>query len=211
MTRQRASPQNIALVTADAALRDALTGPMREHGVVCLPVTADSHDERAALEQLRQEVTALHGAVVTGLLDDSRPILDVPPREWTQMVEACLWSAIRWITACCEAIEPPGSVVALTALPGLTGVSGRVAVGAVEEGVRAFVRSAARRWGTDGIRVNSVVMPSVLALEEPPVIWPEPVEAPRTWNDVAASLAVLLGPNTQGWTGLTMPIGGEWL
>ncbi len=57
--------------------------------------------------------------------------------------------------------QKSGSVLALSSHAGLAGRSGGAAYAMAQSGLLALVKSAAREWGSIGIRVNAVVPPFV--------------------------------------------------
>ncbi|MHC8320430.1 SDR family oxidoreductase [Pseudomonas sp. GB2N2] len=115
----------------------------------------------------------------------------------------------------------PGSVVVLGANLSLTGSAGLTAFSAFSEGQRGLMKSAARQWGSKGIRVNWVGVDSVTLappLQDAPIplspeMGPPPPAmgyVPTLDNGVAESIAMLV--SASALTGVSLPVdGGLWM
>ena len=90
---------------------------------------------------------------------DGRPetsFASMPEDEWDRRAERPLRAALWSLQA---AHHHRASVVVVVATVGLEGAAGFVALASAAEGIRVLAKSAARRWGRDGMMVNVVAVP----------------------------------------------------
>lgn len=83
---------------------------------------------------------------------DLRAVLDVNLKACALLFKALARQFIK---------QKSGSVVVLSSHAALAGRSGGTAYAMAESGLLALVKSAAREWGTQGVRVNAVLPPFV--------------------------------------------------
>jgi 3-oxoacyl-[acyl-carrier protein] reductase len=180
-------------------------------------VAVDAVDDRAA------GVAALEGigdvsAVVHVCADDAAlaagPLASLHAAEWDTGAERVLWRVLTTLQAAHDAFarHGGGQVVVITATAGVSGAASSVPLVAAVEGARAMAKSAARQWGTLGIRVNCVAVP--LELLAPThagltsFLPPAAITRDDPVDDVAAAVEFLCGPGAQGITGASLLVDG---
>ena len=101
---------------------------------------------------------------ITGLVNNAGVRRDcllaaLPDPGWDEMIDANLGGTFR----CCRALIPrmlgrrSGSIVNVSSLTAVHGISGQAAYGAAKAGILGLTRSLAREVGSRGIRVNAVI------------------------------------------------------
>lgn len=165
---------------------------------------------------------ALVLAVGNSLNRESRPLASLSVDQWKS---ACL-DPLRTTRHCLQGAwrtlaGRPASIVLIGPNISLTGAPGLVALSALSEGQRGLMKSAARQWGTQGIRLNWLgvdarVFAGELAAAElaqsPEMGTPAPAlgSAPDLSSGVAHSVAMLIGAHAL--TGASIPVdGGFWM
>ena len=184
---------------------------------------------RAALETAFQDAAATLGGidlVVHAALPEaslrSRSLGEMEDEDWQAACETALDASFH----CLQAAHPllaasAGMLVQIGPSLALLGASGLVALTTAAEAQRGLAKSAARQWGSDGIRV---VWISVAADQLSPLLaaadLPKKSEAipiplgarPTLEGDVTAMIASLAGEAGARVTGLTLNLdGGEWM
>jgi NAD(P)-dependent dehydrogenase (short-subunit alcohol dehydrogenase family) len=98
------------------------------------------------------------------------------------------------------------------------GASGLVPWATVAEGQRSLAKAAARAWGREGIRVNSVAVPAGLlapattGLDRPGQPPPSLSEIPDLPGPVASVVASFVSGPWSAVTGATLAVdGGVWM
>jgi len=140
----------------------------------------------------------------------------LPDAAWDELLDANLGGVFR----CCRAVVPrmlcrrAGSIVNVSSLTAVRGVSGQAAYGAAKAGILGLTRCLAREVGSRGIRVNAVV-PGFVPTEMVADAAPEKVSALRaaevlsggvTTVSVADAVAFLLSDRAASITGQTLVI-----
>lgn len=87
----------------------------------------------------------------------------MPEDEWDRRAERPIRAALWCLQA---AHHHRASVVVVVATVGMEGAAGLVALASAAEGIRVLAKSAARRWGREGISVNIVAVPPHLLATE---------------------------------------------
>lgn len=208
---------SVSLVT-DAVHADTLNA-------VCESEFSSQSGLALALRQAVQQLGEVD-AVVVGLTPPAslvaRPITSMSSEDWQsacvtplRLARHCLQEAFALFAGL------PGIVVVLGANLSLTGSAGLTAFCAFSEGQRALMKSAARQWGSRGVRVNWVGVDSVTfvpSLQDVPIpLSPEmgpPPSAlgyvPTLDKGVAESIAMLVAASAV--TGVSLPVdGGLWM
>ena len=141
------------------------------------------------------------------------------PEEWTEAVQKNLTTSFGIVRAAVQPMRSTGgSIVLVSTAAAAIGLPNHEAIAAVKGGVDALVRSAAATYGPSGIRVNAVAP----GLVETPLTRritsnEKARESSRSMHalgrlgrpeDVAASIAWLLGDEASWVTGQTVGVDG---
>ncbi|MNF22416.1 3-oxoacyl-[acyl-carrier-protein] reductase FabG [compost metagenome] len=203
---------------------------IRALGAECLSLNlASDFTDLATIESAFARVrTALGGidalvlAVGNAQSRQAQPLAAQSAEQWRA---ACL-DPLRTSRHCLQAAwrvlaGHPASIVLLGPNLSLTGAPGLVALSVLSEGQRGLMKSAARQWGGQGIRLNwlgvaSTVFAAELAdarLPQSPEMGPPPPAlgaAPEVDGGVVRSIAMLIG--SKDITGASIPVdGGLWM
>ena len=176
--------------------------------------------DRARPGNLIVEVEELVGPL-TGLVNNAGVRRDcllaaLPDPGWDEMIDANLGGTFR----CCRAVIPrmlgrrAGSIVNVSSLTAVHGLSGQAAYGAAKAGILGMTRSLAREVGSRGIRVNAVIpgfVPTEMVADLPPakvaaLRAAEALPAGVTTDGVAATVVFLLSDRSAGITGQSLVI-----
>jgi len=236
-----AKTNRILVVAAGFEGIDSLkSGLLKQSAHVCLVTDAQGVDSpdtffgadfssRASLAQALGQAVARLGrvdAVVLALTPAAaliaRPITSMSVEDWRKacleplrLARHCLQESFRLFdggTGCIVVLGPNFS---------FTGSAGLTALSTVSEGLRGLMKSAARQWGGQGIRLNWVGVDSVVlapALSDAPIplspeMGPPPPAlgaAPALTEGVAETIAMLV--DATALTGVSLPVdGGVWM
>jgi NAD(P)-dependent dehydrogenase (short-subunit alcohol dehydrogenase family) len=146
-------------VGSDAWARSTADG-LADRGwtVECVAAATTVESSIAALTAARSRI----GRPTLVVHVPSRPVVagrfvDLGPLEWDELCEAPLRAALFTAIATHRMFAADsGRLVFLLPLADLAGRDGSAAFGAALEGIRGLAKSAARRWGRDGVTVNCV-------------------------------------------------------
>ena len=169
---------------------------------------------RAALAAAGATLGALDGAPIDLVVhvaagpDHPRPLVEVDEEAWAAAAEL----PVRALLATLQAAHPglraaDGRLVVVVPAVALEGAAGLVAEATGWEAVRLLAKSAARRWGQQGITVNVVAT----RLREPPDATRTAPSLARTgWDDGAVAAMVLLAASDEAahLTGATLQADG---
>jgi 3-oxoacyl-[acyl-carrier protein] reductase len=119
----------------------------------------------AAIEAFGQLDAFVHNANVTGAR--ARSVEDIGDDDWTMPVLV----GLRPIFASARAVLPAlaksrGSMIVLTSQAGIDGTTILPVYSAVKGAQRALVKSLAREWGPQGVRVNAVAPSAMTPAQE---------------------------------------------
>ncbi|MBS1882819.1 MAG: SDR family oxidoreductase [Actinobacteria bacterium] len=113
----------------------------------------------AAATELGSLDAVVHVAGVAGGPVD-RLLVDTDEDGWDADAEAPIREALYVMQGAHAAFDGGGgSIVAVLPMIAITGAAGLVPFAAAAEGIRQLVKSAARDWGDEGVRVNCVALP----------------------------------------------------
>jgi NAD(P)-dependent dehydrogenase (short-subunit alcohol dehydrogenase family) len=164
------------------------------------------------------------GLVVHALVDPAALIeaslVDLDEATWDARAEAPLRAAL-WTcqAALAQLAGRGGTIVLVTPTLAMTGAAGLVPYATAIDGQRALVKSSARLWGAQGIRVNCVA-PPVEAMEDRLADDADGATLNRTAlgrgpdgrTDVAPVVAMLASDAGHFVTGATVAVdGGVWM
>jgi Dehydrogenases with different specificities (related to short-chain alcohol dehydrogenases) len=203
-----------ALVIGTGPLTAKLAAGLAELGAEVNVVAAPASREEAAT------AFAGHGtpdavvvvASVAGELEDL-PLAETDDATWDRVAEAPIRSAFYAVQAAYESFGGRGgAIVAAVPSIALTGAAGLVPFASASEGIRLIVKSAARAWGAEGIRVNCVLLP----IEEwgftpadghaVPNRYGPSLPGANSSADVAGAVAMLISPFAAGVNGTTVGV-----
>lgn len=206
------------LVTGDAALGARIAAGLEEFGAHpgLASDTARTREEAVdAFATAASELGGLDAVVHVAELGPIEDILlsDTDEDAWAARAEEPIWTALLSFQAAHATFAGrPGSIVAAVPSIALTGAAGLVAPASAAEGIRQLVKSAARAWGADGVRVNALTLPVEDWGFVPPAAHVVPnrygasLPGPNADADLAGAVAVLLGPVARGITGTTVGV-----
>jgi len=167
--------------------------------------------------------------VVQSVLPESllspTPITDLTPQEWASVVHGAAKSTLYCLQAAHSnmAQSGGGTIVCVGPSFALVGATGLVALSTVLEAQRALVKSAARQWGRQGIRVHWIALgvgenyPALAKVSLPngPEIGPPPPplgRIPDLAQDVVSIAEFLASTGGSGLTGASLVAdGGDWM
>lgn len=229
-TQHQLNGARVVIATPGCPALGGLPAALRALGAKCqhLDAPADFTDLATIESAFARASVVLGGidalvlAVGNGQSRQSRPLVSLSAGQWRS---ACL-DPLRTSRHCLQAAWRvlagyPASVVLLGPNLSLTGAPGLVALSVLSEGQRGLMKSAARQWGGQGIRLNwlgvaSTVFAAELAdarLPQSPELGPPPPAlgaAPEVAGGVARSIAMLI--SSRDVTGASIPVdGGLWM
>lgn len=236
-----AKTRRILVVAAGLVGIDGLkSGLLKQASQVCLVTDAQGVDSpgtffgadfssKASLVQVLSQAAQHLGrvdAVVLALTPAAaliaRPITSMSVDDWRKacleplrLARHCLQESFRLFDG------GSGCIVVLGPNFSFTGSAGLTALSTVSEGLRGLMKSAARQWGRQGIRLNWVGVDSEVlapALHDAPIplspeMGPPPPalgSAPALAEGVAETIAMLV--DATALTGVSLPVdGGVWM
>lgn len=176
-----------------------------------------------AQQQVGPVQTVVHSAIPETSLT-SAPIESLSFDQWS----AAAHSAVKCTIYCLQAAHDHfdgrgGSIVVFGPALSLVGAAGLVPLSTALEAQRTLVKSAARQWGREGIRVNWVAIgaegnyPALISAAIPQVPESGPPapplgRVPHISDDLAALIRLLGSDAARAVTGATLNIdGGNWM
>jgi NAD(P)-dependent dehydrogenase (short-subunit alcohol dehydrogenase family) len=165
----------------------------------------------AAAERIGAVDAVVHVAGVDSRLED-RALVDADEETWDREAEAPIRSALFVLQGARECFgERGGSIVVAIPTIALTGAAGLVPFASASEGIRLLVKSAARDWGRDGVRVNCVTLPIEAWGVDPPEDHRVPNRFGASLDDTnglgaGGAVALLLSRLSTGVTGATVGV-----
>lgn len=206
-----------------------LADPPRTDPVSGVTLHAADFSSSAAMRQAFESVAASQGPIEI-IVHAAVPEASQTARALTEQSDE------QWQAACAAALDASfhclqGLHASLAATAGLLvqigpsfaqcGASGLVALSAASEAQRGLLKSAARQWGSDGIRavwiavaaseISSALTEAQLPLRSEAI--PLPLgRVPRLDEDIVDMIVALHGAAGRSSTGLSLTLdGGEWM
>lgn len=128
------------------------------------------------------------------------PFATIGEEEWDRRAEAPVRTALLALQA---AHRHRARLIVVSPTAGLEGAAGLVALATASEGVRMLAKSAARRWGPEGITVNVVaVAVAAFGVDSPDAARTLPALPPTALAGVTSTVAWLAA--AEGITGVTI-------
>jgi len=144
-------------------------------------------------------------------LEPDGHLLDIPDRDWHEMLDALLLSAVRMARLVTPHMQRQGSG-SIVNISGLGAAAPMVAYpfgGTLRRALTGFAKLYAARYGRDGIRMNNI-LPGFIDNNE----WPDelvrniPLRRPGTLDEVASAVAFLAGKDSGYITGQDILVDG---
>jgi len=112
----------------------------------------------AMVQALLRERPTLSAAVCNAGTTGSHLVLRHPEQEWTRIIETNLTGTFHCLQAIAGAMGPQGggSILVVGSFAASQGAAGQAAYAASKAGLIGLVRSAAREWADQKIRINLV-------------------------------------------------------
>lgn len=149
-------------------------------------------------------------------------ITDQSYRQWQELTHATARAALYCMQAAAEHFGGAGSLLLLGPAMSLIGAAGLVPLATALEAQRSLMKSAARQWGKNGLRLNWLALadanyPQLAKASIPvvPELGPPPPalgSGPLVGAEVAALVAFFAAPAAALLTGATLNAdGGNWM
>jgi 3-oxoacyl-[acyl-carrier protein] reductase len=202
----------VAVVAArPGPLAAAVSSALEGAGAVVSVATPPFADPAAAAAALtsRPDVVVWADVDPDGLRPD--PLVGLGEPDWDRRCEEPIRSALWLLEAAHSALRGrDGRVVVVCPSVALEGAAGLVPLATAAEGQRLLAKSAARRWGPDGITVNVVTVPvAALGADVPDAARTDPaLPAADALGAAAAAVVWLIGDGAAGITGATIGADG---
>ena len=134
---------------------------VRKCGGIALCVQADIRDGKQTREMVNQLVDRwgrLDVLVCNAGVASSELVLRAEAGAWAAVVETNLTGAFHCLQAAGPVMvkQRGGTVVVVGSLAGVQGTAGQAAYAASKAGLLGLVKTAAKEWGADNVRVNMV-------------------------------------------------------
>lgn len=207
--------RSAVVVTAPGDIGSTVAAGLRDRAWPVAVVEAARVDSGGPHRIAASFARAATGMAAVGLVVDclaARPgpvqsMADCPDDIWTMTCEEPL--RVAWFVAMAarDALRSAGGAyVVVLPVGSLAGRAGQAAFGAVLEGRRTLVKSAARQWGHDRIRVNAVAV----GLEgQATSRWPAALgRVPDVRDDIVPFLELIADDRCCVLTGATMVVDG---
>ncbi|WP_329001055.1 SDR family oxidoreductase [Kribbella sp. NBC_00709] len=163
----------------------------------------------------------LSGLVTATLAEQRGPLGQLDPAVLATVFDVQVAAALAWSTAVVDAAPGEASIVHISSVHAQRAGPGMAAYAMGKAALDALVRAAAVEWGPRGVRCNAV-LPGFVPVERNKDRWSDPGVAANllanhplgrfvSAEDVAQVVAFLLGPDSRGVTGVSLPVDGGML
>lgn len=158
----RAGNRVVVNYRTDAAEADRTVRAVEEAGGTAIPYQADIRDAKNVAAMVaatadrwgRLDVLVCNAAVTEGRL-----VVRVSDEAWDKIVATTLTGAFHCLQHAGAVMhtQRAGAVILIGSLAGLQGLAGQAPYAAAKAGLLGLMRTAAREWGTAGVRVNAIL------------------------------------------------------
>lgn len=200
------------LVAAGAEAPFALAGDVRDPGAV-----------DAAAARICAEAGRIDVLVNCAGTREIRNVLEITPEEWRAVIDVNLNGVFYWCQSAARRMRESGggSIVNLSSVGGLIGLSNRPAYSASKHAIVGLTKSLSHDLAPDGIRVNAIC-PGVIRTPMTESYWSDerferdletvvPLGRAGVADDVAQAALYLASPLSSYVTGVALPVDGGWL
>jgi NAD(P)-dependent dehydrogenase (short-subunit alcohol dehydrogenase family) len=213
-----------SVLALGAAARDNVAGASH------IPMSLGSRDAVArafaqAEQRLGRADLIVHDAMpaMPAMPAAARRLTDQSYAEWNQLTHETVRAALYVLQAAAGHFAGrAGSVLLLGPAMALVGAAGLVPLTTALEAQRSLMKSAARQWGKNGLRLNWLALAdanypqlATAAIPVVPELGPPPPalgRSPEVGDDLAALVAFFGGPAASALTGATLNAdGGNWM
>jgi NAD(P)-dependent dehydrogenase (short-subunit alcohol dehydrogenase family) len=215
---------DLALTELSAeALKDTLTEPeIKKRKTVAIALDLRSQDSiKAAFEKAARELGAIGLLVNNAGRALLKPVVDVTPAEWDDVMATNLKGAFflsQLFGRACIAAKRPGAIVSIASTHGMTGIAGRSVYGISKAGLIQMTRMLAIEWAAHNIRVNAIA-PTTVMTESRQQLLSDPdkraaalarIPSGRfaTPEEIATAVVYLASDGAASVTGHTLPVDG---
>jgi len=215
---------DLALTELSAeALKDTLTEPeIKKRKTVAIALDLRSQDSiKAAFEKAARELGAIGLLVNNAGRALLKPVVDVTPAEWDDVMATNLKGAFflsQLFGRACIAAKRPGAIVSIASTHGMTGIAGRSVYGISKAGLIQMTRMLAIEWAAHNIRVNAIAPTTVMTESRQQLLRDPDKRAAAlsripsghfaTPEEIAAAVVYLASPGAASVTGHTLPVDG---
>jgi NAD(P)-dependent dehydrogenase (short-subunit alcohol dehydrogenase family) len=198
---------------------------LRRNSGVAIGFSADVRDPQAVARALKSAHDA-HGPIdvlVSGAAGNfPSAALDMSPNGFKAVVDIDLLGTFNVLRLAHEFLRKPGaSIITISAPQAVIPMALQAHVCAAKAGVDMLTRVLAIEWGSDGVRVNSVIPGPIEGTEGMARLAPTPEAAQKvtqavplgrfgTRQDVADLVMFLASPKAAYITGAVIPVDGGW-
>lgn len=166
-----------------------------------------------------EAVTASPGSVLPAEFNGAVIVTDPCPQpadaatlsgdDWHRLVDESMWRTLTALQQARTGLPADGGrIVVVVPTIGMAGAPGLVAYTTAIEGIRAMVKSAARQWGSHGVRVNLVAVPLCMLSDDASAAGhltvPAVSDKSTLFHTVAESVKFLLRPDLDHLAGETI-------
>lgn len=155
---------SVVLVARRQGRLDLAVEEIKDHGGRALAVAGDVTQERTHQEAVSAAQATFGGLHVAfnnaGLVGAMKPLADIEPHEWSEVLEANLTAAFLGARAQIPAMleHGAGAIVFTGSFVGNSaGLPGMSAYGAAKAGLMGLVRGITADYGANGIRANALL------------------------------------------------------
>ncbi|MEM1182601.1 MAG: SDR family oxidoreductase [Acidobacteriota bacterium] len=174
----------------------------------------DRQRPESLIKEVEAELGPLYGLVNNAGMERSEILAMASFDSWDEVIDTNLGGTFRMCRAALRAMvsRRRGSIVNISSLSAIRGVSGQAAYAASKAGLLAMTRCLAREMGRRSIRVNAVI-PGYVATDMTSHLTEATVEQLRdpevlkrgvTPDDVAGTVAFLLSEDSMATTGQSL-------